>query len=90
VSACPWCAADSRKRHADWCPCSAESRRRIRAAYRISDSEGMAEADRIRVAAERPEPREGIVTAFDHEGRYVGCIGSETWEQLLARGGFGG
>jgi len=34
-----------------------------------------------------PEGREGIVTAYDHKGQYVGCIGSETWALLLARPG---
>jgi hypothetical protein len=28
-------------------------------------------------------PREGMVTVYDHEGRYVGCMGSETWRWLL-------
>jgi hypothetical protein len=32
------------------------------------------------------EPREGIVTAYDHAGRYVGCVGSETWAMLISDG----
>ena len=24
-----------------------------------------------------------MVTAYDYDGRYVGCIGSETWQILL-------
>lgn len=27
--------------------------------------------------------REGMVTVFDSEGRYVGCMGVETWQTLL-------
>jgi hypothetical protein len=27
--------------------------------------------------------REGMVTAYDHEGRYVGCIGEQTWRWLI-------
>lgn len=34
-------------------------------------------------AAALAEGREGMVTAYDHEGRYVGCIGSETWRWLI-------
>jgi hypothetical protein len=30
------------------------------------------------------EPREGIATVYDHAGRYVGCIGIETWWRLVA------
>jgi hypothetical protein len=33
---------------------------------------------------ERAESREGIVTVYDYFGRYVGCMGIETWENLLA------
>lgn len=28
--------------------------------------------------------REGMVTVYDHEGRYLGCIGIATWQELLA------
>jgi hypothetical protein len=27
--------------------------------------------------------REGMVTVWDHEGRYLGCMGVEAWERLL-------
>ena len=30
--------------------------------------------------------REGMVTAYDYYGKYVGCIGSETWQRLLGGG----
>lgn len=33
---------------------------------------------------ERYVGREGIVTVWDEHGRYVGCLGSETWQRLLA------
>lgn len=37
-----------------------------------------------REAANRPvEPREGMVTVYDSDGKYVGCMGAETWQQLL-------
>ena len=49
---CPWCSVDSGKCHEEWCPCSASSRRFIRAQYRISEQAGMLAADRIRAAAE--------------------------------------
>ena len=29
------------------------------------------------------EGREGMVTVYDHDGRYVGCIGRETWRWLI-------
>ncbi len=32
----------------------------------------------------RPEGREGMVTVYDDQDRYVGCMGRETWEGLLA------
>ena len=32
---------------------------------------------------ERPEGREGMVTVYDDQDNYVGCMGSETWERLL-------
>jgi hypothetical protein len=31
------------------------------------------------------EAREGIVTAYEHHGDYVGCIGRKTWDWLIAR-----
>ncbi len=37
-------------------------------------------------AAEEPpkiEHREGIHEVYDHEGRYVGCIGRERWNELI-------
>lgn len=43
----------------------------------------MNDSERI-AAVEHVEPREGIVTAYDADGRYVGCIGAETWAGLLA------
>lgn len=30
------------------------------------------------------ESREGMVTVYDHEGRYLGCMGRESWNVLLA------
>lgn len=27
--------------------------------------------------------REGVVTVWDHDGCYLGCMGVETWERLL-------
>jgi hypothetical protein len=27
--------------------------------------------------------REGIVTVWDHQGRYLGCMGVETWIRML-------
>lgn len=27
--------------------------------------------------------REGMVTVWDHHGRYLGCMGVEAWERLL-------
>jgi hypothetical protein len=30
------------------------------------------------------EAREGLATVYDHEGRYVGCIGIDTWWRLVA------
>lgn len=29
----------------------------------------------------------GMVTVWDHEGRYVGCMGSQTWRWLLSING---
>ena len=52
ANGCPWCAVDSGKQHEDWCPCSASSRKFVRAQYRISTEAGLAAADRIRDAAE--------------------------------------
>lgn len=34
----------------------------------------------------RPEGREGVVTVYDHENRYLGCMGVEVWERALPRG----
>lgn len=34
--------------------------------------------------AERPKGREGIATVYGHDGSYLGCIGVETWQRLLA------
>lgn len=34
--------------------------------------------------AETVEHREGMMEVYDWEGRYKGCIGSETWAKLLA------
>lgn len=34
--------------------------------------------------ASRPEGREGMVTVYDHEDRYLGCMGIETWRAALA------
>ena len=51
ADACPYCDAAPRKRHAASCPCSAESRRKIRAAYAVSDEEGHRVADEIRAAS---------------------------------------
>jgi hypothetical protein len=31
--------------------------------------------------------RESMVTVWDHEGRYVGCMGVELWRDLLDRDG---
>lgn len=28
--------------------------------------------------------REGMVTVYDHHGKYVGCMGIERWKHLLA------
>jgi hypothetical protein len=30
--------------------------------------------------------REGMVTVYDHEGEYVGCMGVESWEAQLRSG----
>lgn len=35
---------------------------------------------------DRSEWREGIVSVYDHEGHYVGCMGSETWQWTLEGG----
>lgn len=32
----------------------------------------------------RPEGREGVVTVYDHDDRYLGCMGIETWHDALA------
>lgn len=32
---------------------------------------------------DRVEPREGIVTVYDDQGRYLGCMGIEMWNDLL-------
>lgn len=37
-------------------------------------------------ATDRAEGREGMVTVYDQFGYYVGCIGVETWQKLLADG----
>jgi hypothetical protein len=31
----------------------------------------------------RVDHREGVYEVYDHEGRYVGCIGSEAWDKLM-------
>ena len=28
-------------------------------------------------------PREGILTVYDHHGRYVGCVGEETFRMMI-------
>ena len=33
---------------------------------------------------QRPEGREGIVTVYDDQDRYLGCMGIELWQRLLA------
>lgn len=33
-----------------------------------------------------PPSREGMVTVYDHEGEYVGCMGRESWDWLLEQG----
>ena len=51
--------------------------RRIAAALAAVD-----ELTRVsREAEQRPESREGMVTVYDHDGKYVGCMGSETWQE---------
>lgn len=37
-------------------------------------------------AERRDEWREGIVNVLDHEGNYLGCMGSETWAWTLDGG----
>jgi hypothetical protein len=37
-------------------------------------------------AERREEWREGVVNVLDHEGNYLGCIGSETWAWTLGGG----
>lgn len=32
------------------------------------------------------EGREGMLTVYDHRGRYRGCIGAASWDVLLAEG----
>ena len=32
------------------------------------------------------EWREGVVNVLDHEGNYLGCMGSETWAWMLDGG----
>ncbi|MBA2633459.1 MAG: hypothetical protein H0U86_10760 [Chloroflexi bacterium] len=39
---------------------------------------------RLRSLLLRAEGREGMVTVYDYQGRYVGCMGRETWEEMLA------
>lgn len=39
---------------------------------------------------ERVESREGMVTVYDYEGRYVGCMGVETWRAALDAASTGG
>lgn len=34
--------------------------------------------------ADNPEPREGIVMVYDWEHRYLGCMGIERWQEVLA------
>lgn len=31
-------------------------------------------------------PREGMVTVYDHWGRYLGCMGEQTWQDLVRDG----
>ena len=38
------------------------------------------------LAVQWQEPREGMLTVYDHEGRYRGCIGRASWDILLAEG----
>jgi hypothetical protein len=35
---------------------------------------------------DKSEWREGIVSVYDHEGNYAGCMGSETWQWTLDGG----
>jgi hypothetical protein len=28
--------------------------------------------------------REAVVEVYDHEGRYLGCMGAETWQSAIA------
>lgn len=43
------------------------------------------EADAVWLAAMRSTAgREGIVTVWDYDGRYVGCMGVERWQRILA------
>jgi hypothetical protein len=34
---------------------------------------------------ERPEGREGIVTVYDHNDDYLGCMGIAVWRELLEK-----
>jgi hypothetical protein len=34
--------------------------------------------------ADSPEPREGIVMVYDWQHRYLGCMGIERWQEVLA------
>ena len=48
---------------------------------------GLREAEvSVWVLGVKPENREGMVTVYDDQGRYAGCMGRETWDWLLARG----
>jgi hypothetical protein len=53
--------------------------------YLIRADERIRIRARVALAApDTPEGREGIVTVYDHEGRYLGCMGIETWRAALA------
>lgn len=39
---------------------------------------------------ERATSREGMVTVYDEWGRYLGCMGKQTWEDLLRDADHGG
>lgn len=43
-------------------------------------------ADLEAATLDRSEWREGIVSVYDYEGNYVGCMGSETWQWTLSGG----
>jgi hypothetical protein len=43
-------------------------------------------AEELRIRGEKPEGREGIVTVYDSmTGAYLGCLGRETWDQMLLK-----